>query len=56
MLLMRKCACCDKEFIPGKEHLYRLILQGKKLWFCSYTCWRKMGGDNKRKRRSVQGY
>lgn len=47
-LQIRKCDECGKEFIPGVEHLYTLKLFGKsKKWYCSYTCWRKNGGDNR---------
>ena len=45
-LLMRQCFRCGKMFIPGSEHLYKLIKSGKTYYYCSYTCWRKDGGDN----------
>ena len=56
MLRMRKCHACNKEFIPSSQHLYKLVKNNKKLWFCSYTCWRTFGGDSKRRRDGVQGY
>ena len=41
-----KCEKCTKFFIPAKEHLYKLVKKGKTCYYCSYTCWRKDGGDN----------
>lgn len=38
----RKCSYCDKEFIPAPYHMYRA--KGKIQ--CSYTCYRKEGGDS----------
>jgi len=43
-LKLKICSVCGKEFIPpimGKW-MYRI---GQK-WQCSYTCYRKAGGDN----------
>lgn len=47
ILSTKTCDECGKSFIPGAEHLYTMTKhkQGKK-WYCSYTCWRKNGGDN----------
>ena len=45
-ILMKQCARCGKMFIPGAEHLYKLIRDNKTQYYCSYTCWRKDGGDN----------
>lgn len=39
---MKKCSCCGKEFIPAPCHMYRA--RGKIQ--CSYTCYRKEGGDD----------
>ena len=38
------CSVCGKDFIPGSSHLYR----AKRLYQCSYTCYRKEGGDDGR--------
>lgn len=46
MFKMQMCKRCGKMFIPGSEHLYKLIKLGKTCYYCSYTCWRKDGGDN----------
>ena len=46
MFIMKRCCRCGKMFIPGKEHLYKLIRNNKSCYYCSYTCWRKDGGDN----------
>ena len=54
MLPMKKCAICNKEFIKSPDWLYKLnYLTGSGKYgyryFCSYTCYRKAGGDNGRK-------
>lgn len=45
-LKLRQCKRCGKMFIPGSQHLYILYNNQKKVYYCSYTCWRKDGGDN----------
>jgi len=40
----RKCSNCDKEFISAPYHMYRA--KGKIQ--CSYSCYRKEGGDSGR--------
>lgn len=40
----RRCSNCDKEFIPAPCHIYRA--KGKIQ--CSYSCYRKEGGDGGR--------
>ena len=39
----RTCAVCEKSFIvhPGAGWLYKKIIKGKTVWFCSWTCQRK---------------
>lgn len=37
----RICSCCGKSFMPAAYHMYR----ANKGWQCSYTCYRKEGGD-----------
>ena len=39
---MKICSVCGKEFIPGSRHMYR----AKHQYQCSYTCYRKEGGDD----------
>lgn len=39
---MRKCSICKKIFLPSPMHMYRT----EKGIQCSYTCYRKAGGDN----------
>lgn len=41
-LMLLKCSKCKKEFIPAQQHMYR----AKDRYQCSYTCYRKEGGDN----------
>lgn len=46
-LTEKKCDLCGKNFIPTFHWLYKIKKSGKKtLYFCSYSCYRKMGGDN----------
>lgn len=47
MFELRKCDDCGKEFIPASQHLYKLNKEGRTRWYCSYTCWKRNGGDNK---------
>lgn len=44
----KKCNCCKKEFIVTdlKQYMYKLYVNNKPLWYCSYTCYRKAGGDS----------
>jgi len=39
---------CGKTFIPTPEWLYKLRRKqnSKAMYYCSYTCWRKAGGDS----------
>jgi len=39
---------CGKKFIPTVEYIYKLRKgkTGATKYYCSYTCWRKAGGDN----------
>ena len=46
MFKMEMCKRCGKMFIPAPQHLYKLVRNGKTYSYCSYTCWRKDGGDN----------
>ena len=50
MLQLRMCKKCGKMFIPGREHLYKLVKEGKTRYYCSYSCWRRDGGDNGKRR------
>ena len=43
-----KCKC-GRDFIPHPNWLYKQIKNKKTIYYCSYTCWRKDGGDNGRK-------
>lgn len=49
MFITKQCKRCGKMFIPGVEHLYKLIKNNKTYYYCSYNCWRKDGGDNGKK-------
>lgn len=35
------CNICGKKFIPAPKHLYRDRINGKTIFQCSYSCWRK---------------
>lgn len=40
------CNICGKKFIPGMSHMYkRKDKRGRIKKQCSYTCYRKAGGD-----------
>lgn len=39
------CPICKKGFIYNRMSIYKLIKNGKLRFYCSYTCWRKDGGD-----------
>ena len=48
VLRMEQCKRCGKMFIPSYEYIYKLLseIRGKKFdYYCSYSCWRKDGGD-----------
>lgn len=49
MFTAKNCGQCGKMFIPGREHLYKLLKSNKTKYYCSYSCWRKAGGDNGKK-------
>lgn len=46
MFRTEMCQRCGKMFIPGAEHLYKITKDKKVNYYCSYSCWRKDGGDN----------
>lgn len=47
MMESAKCSICGKEFIPAAMHMYKTInYHGKTEKQCSYTCYRKAGGDD----------
>ena len=41
-----QCALCNKFIITTnkEEYVYKLTKEGKRKYYCSYTCWRKAGG------------
>ena len=41
----RICSCCGKSFIPSPQHAYKLYINRKVKWCCSYRCYRNIGGD-----------
>lgn len=45
---LKACPICGKNFIPTVGWVYRDIQKSR--WFCSYTCWRKAGGDGNDKK------
>lgn len=42
-----RCVCpvCGKWFIKPVENIYKVKIRGKLKHCCSYSCWRKAGGD-----------
>lgn len=49
MMEFRKCSICGKEFIPAPLHMYKIRnSRGTTKMQCSYTCYRKAGGDDGR--------
>lgn len=42
----KKCNICEKEFFPNSEHMYKRSINKQTEYQCSYTCYRKSGGDN----------
>lgn len=49
MFELRKCSICGKEFIPAAMHMYKTKKKGETTKIqCSYTCYRKAGGDDGR--------
>lgn len=41
------CEICNKVFIPRPNWLYKITnKKGNVQYYCSYTCWRKDGGDS----------
>ena len=41
----KECPECKKRFIPGSNYAYKQIENHKLVYYCSYKCWRKNGGD-----------
>jgi hypothetical protein len=39
------CPICNKEFLHNAQSIYKLNKKNKIIHYCSYTCWRKAGGD-----------
>lgn len=42
----KKCGICGKTIIATPEWLYKLLKKKTMIWYCSYTCYRKAGGDS----------
>lgn len=42
---MTTCPVCGKEFLHNSMSIYKLSKGGRTKYYCSYTCWRKAGGD-----------
>lgn len=40
------CSICKKKFLPAPMHMYKTERETQ----CSYTCYRKAGGDNGKQR------
>lgn len=44
-----KCSECGKNMIYNSQSIYKMVIDGKTLYQCGYTCWRKAGGGCGRK-------
>lgn len=42
---MIQCPVCKKEFLSNPSSIYKMKKGTKIVQLCSYTCWRKVGGD-----------
>jgi ribosomal protein L24E len=45
MLKMSNCSICGKEFLPTYHWMYKRTIDKRVAYQCSYTCYRKAGGD-----------
>lgn len=45
-LLEKNCDICGKLIIPTPQWMYKKVTDRKSYFYCSYTCYRKAGGDN----------
>lgn len=46
MWIIHTCEC-GKTFIPTYKYVYKIKkANGNIKYYCSYTCWRKAGGDS----------
>ena len=55
MMVFKKCSICGKEFIPASIHMYKTKnRRGTIKMQCSYTCYRKAGGDGGRPNRNTK--
>lgn len=41
-----KCPICGKEFLYNSQSIYKISVGSRTKAYCSYTCWRKDGGDS----------
>lgn len=50
-----KCPICKKMFIYNPMSIYKIQPTNRaKKWYCSYTCWRKAGGDKSKPNPKIQ--
>ena len=54
----KNCKGCGKYFVVARPayYTYKLQIKDKLNYYCSYTCWRKAGGDAKPKGKKYQRY
>lgn len=45
---MKQCSECNKEFEPAPNHMYKRQVKGRTVFQCTYSCYRKAGGDDGR--------
>ena len=43
---MIRCSGCGKEFMHNPHSIYKIKIGAHIKRYCSYSCWRKAGGDN----------
>ena len=56
VISMEKCPVCKRSFVYNRMSIYKIKNRrnGKIKWYCSYTCWRKAGGDQNKSSSKVQ--
>lgn len=48
MFRTKTCEECGQVFLLPVQYTYKIKnkISGKMIYYCSYKCWRKNGGDN----------
>lgn len=43
---VKECEICNKKFVKTYNYMYKLYKNKRLTYYCSYTCYRKAGGDS----------